>query len=198
MKDHFGRTIKEGDLVVSKPTGRHSSMSHGLAVGGGSVRFSRGSIGGSADQVLIDTTNDPEMRKIQEDLVVKFAEIDKKKAEEAAKKKKGKLKKSEIVRFGVYSWDGYSPEILLGPCVIQGDEFENCWLSTGLTAQALTVADIKFSKFVASKDFWGRRKGDFLFQYTRDVKSPSKDKEHFIYKRETLEAELGPLGVKLL
>ena len=187
MKDFFGRPLKHNDLVVSKSTGRYAKMMAGLIRDEyKNVWFGRGSHGG-AEMVLIDTTNDPKLLKIQIGMIADREKeiIDRKLTKQ--KKMATRIKKNDFKRFGVYSTvnNGWATEIYLGDCMIEGDVIPNVWMHVSKIEY-----DGKFTRINTKIEFWmcGRGYYDnrFYLQTYRSVKYPQKFIENFVLTKEEM------------
>lgn len=98
MRDILGREIKDGDLVVVKATGRHSS---GLDIGifnGASVRFRGGKVASYTQYFLVDNPTGKEL-EVKEQILEEI-----KASQELAEKKKAmpKIKQRDLVRGRAY------------------------------------------------------------------------------------------------
>ncbi len=129
MKDHFGRELKAGDLVVSKATGRHSSMSHGIMLDSGSVYFLYGSIGGASDKCLVSTEHDEKLESVRLAIIATreqelVAREEKKKSDAITK-----IKKKDLIVGGVYANTGNDTEMYIGDCIFNGERKKDLWVT---------------------------------------------------------------------
>lgn len=180
--DFLGRELNEGDLVVSKSSGRRSRMRLGIILETGMVYFEKNHIGGS-DIIKIFTDREPDMEKKRLELIQARKDDISCREEEKKKKASTRIKRKDFVRFGVYGdADGNNNELYLGKCMYKDryvdhnktphKPLENVWVrispDTGydLTESNFTIRLIKGSP-------WGRSKNRNSGIY-RDVKNPLK------------------------
>ena len=192
MKDHFGREIKEGMLVVGKATGQMASMSHGIANGSGRIRYSQGYTGFPSDQVIIDTDHDHGMELIRIGLIESFKREDAELAEHKAIVKASLIKNKDFKVLGVYSngADDYYSELYLGKCSVKvggkTTEFDNCWLrvQAGMILDSLAPDNVEIPKRYYN---WGYNHGknkEFNMGLLRECKQPKKTIEMFVLTPE--------------
>ena len=185
MEDYFKRSLKAGDLVVSKATGRHASMRHGIMLESGSVYFGIGSgIGGSWDKCLIETDRDEELESIRIKLI---ADREKEVSDREVNKKssnKSRIRKKDFKQYGVY--DG---EMYIGKCLVYGVETDNVWI------QVITPWEEseKLTKSSYSFDLVRNNWVQDVYKCSsniRIVKYPMKMKEEEVFTKEEVDALL--------